>query len=64
MWRLWNKKTKAYVITFLCGLVVLAGWCVWGLLKGQLLKWITSPLFITVGLLSLVVLAFALCDRK
>ena len=63
MWK-YNKRTKGYVITFFCGLFVLAGWCLWGYLKGQLLQWITSPLFITVGLLSIVVLAFAVCDRK
>ena len=63
MWYMMSKKLKGQIISLIVGVVILSGWMIWGWLKGQLVQWLTSPLFITVALLSVAILVWMLCDR-
>ena len=63
MWYMMSKKLKGQIISLIVGVVILSGWMIWGWLKGQLVQWLTSPLFITVALLSVAIFVWMLCDR-
>jgi len=58
MWRLRTKRAKGILITVVIGIIIFSGWCIYGYLQGKLLQWLSSPLFISVALCAVVVLAF------
>ena len=61
MWRLQTKRAKNILISVGIGLAIFGGWVFYAWLQGKLLQWITSPLFIVVALMAIVVLIFVVC---